>query len=293
MKLGIVLPNQVPVGLDGRRVLDWARTADAAGFYGLATIDKPNYDGWDPLATLTAAASVTRSARLATTILQLPNRNAVQVAEQAAIVDVLSNGRLDLGVAVGGRKDDYEVYGVSERFHDRGRRFPDQVRTIRAFWDRARTSTPEHGEPGPAPVQDPPPICVGGMTEQTIERAIQIGDGFMFGTRGAAGMGELTPSIRERAAAIGKQNFPVIGLAYCAAGEGDDVLDRGAAAIVRYYGRLWAPPEQMILHGPAARILEGVKAYEGTGIDALYLWPQLNDLSQVEMLAEGVLPAFS
>jgi hypothetical protein len=91
MKLGIGLPNTMAHETDRRLMLDWARLADQAGFHELAVIDKPNYDSWDPLATLAAAAAVTERARLATTILQLPNRDEVLVAKQAATIDRVSN----------------------------------------------------------------------------------------------------------------------------------------------------------------------------------------------------------
>ncbi len=104
MKLGIGLPNTLAHETDRRLMLDWARLADEAGFDLLATIDKPNFDSWDPLVTLAGVAGVTSRARLATTILQLPNRNEVLVAKQAAVVDQLSGGRLVLGVAQGGAR---------------------------------------------------------------------------------------------------------------------------------------------------------------------------------------------
>jgi alkanesulfonate monooxygenase SsuD/methylene tetrahydromethanopterin reductase-like flavin-dependent oxidoreductase (luciferase family) len=141
MKLGIVLPNQLAWGLTRPVMLDWARVADEAGFAALGTIDKMNYDGWDLVPTLAAAAAVTERIRLATTIMQLPARNENEVATQAGAVDVLSEGRLDLGVAVGARPDDYEAYGVTERFHRRGRLFPRQVARMREIWTR-RESTP-------------------------------------------------------------------------------------------------------------------------------------------------------
>src|SRR5262245_61497639 len=108
MKLGIGLPNTLGYELDRELFLEWARVADDAGFHVAGTIDKPNSDSWDPLTTLTAAAAVTERIRLASTILQLPNRNEVLVAKQAAVIDRLSGGRLVLGVAQGGRADDYE-----------------------------------------------------------------------------------------------------------------------------------------------------------------------------------------
>ena len=102
MKLGIGLPNTMAYETDRALLLEWARTADEAGFHGLSVIDKPNYDSWDPLITLAAAAAVTERARLVTGILQLPNRNEVLVAKQAAVIDRLSEGRLELGLALGG-----------------------------------------------------------------------------------------------------------------------------------------------------------------------------------------------
>ena len=102
MKLGIGLPNTMAHEASRELMLDWARLADEAGFHTLGTIDKPNYDSWEPLITLAGVAGVTERIGLATTILQLPPRNEVLVAKQAAVVDQLSGGRLTLGIAQGG-----------------------------------------------------------------------------------------------------------------------------------------------------------------------------------------------
>jgi alkanesulfonate monooxygenase SsuD/methylene tetrahydromethanopterin reductase-like flavin-dependent oxidoreductase (luciferase family) len=72
MKLGIGLPNTMAHETDRSLMLDWARLADQAGFAVLGTIDKPNYDSWDPLVTLAGVAGVTERVGLATTILVLP-----------------------------------------------------------------------------------------------------------------------------------------------------------------------------------------------------------------------------
>jgi alkanesulfonate monooxygenase SsuD/methylene tetrahydromethanopterin reductase-like flavin-dependent oxidoreductase (luciferase family) len=149
MKLGIGLPNTMAQETDRRLMLDWARLADEAGFDVLGTIDKPNFDSWDPLTTLAGVAGVTERAQLATTILQLPNRNEVLVAKQAAVIDRLSEGRLILGVAQGGREDDFEVFGAP--FNDRSERFEEQVGRIREIWANARAADHDHGVLGPAP----------------------------------------------------------------------------------------------------------------------------------------------
>lgn len=291
MKLGIGLPNTMALETDRRLMLDWARLADEAGFHTLGTIDKPAYDSWDPLVTLAGVAGVTERARLATTILQLPNRNETLVAKHAAVVDRLSGGRLDLGVAQGGSEEDYEVFGAS--FAGRSQRLEEQVARMREVWSAARSSDRDHGVTGPAPLQDPLPVWVGALQPKAMERAIRIGDGFLFGTRGAAAMAELAPGIRERAAAEGKPDFPIAGLAYVAVGDDPAAaLEEGAHHTLRYYGSLWKEPGELIHHGPAAKLAEEIAEYAASNIDLLVVFPQIPRLDQVERLAESVLPAY-
>src|ERR671911_2791226 len=117
MDVGIGLPAAI-AGVGRDQLLEWARRADARGFSSLGTIDRIVYPNLDPLVALAAAAAVTERIRLATTILIAPYRaNGALVAKQAASLDRLSDGRLVLGVAVGGREDDYEASGVD--FHRR------------------------------------------------------------------------------------------------------------------------------------------------------------------------------
>jgi alkanesulfonate monooxygenase SsuD/methylene tetrahydromethanopterin reductase-like flavin-dependent oxidoreductase (luciferase family) len=292
MKLGIGLPNTLAPEVDRGLLLDWARLADEAGFHCLGTIDKPNYDSWDGLVSLAGVAGLTERIRLATTILQLPNRNEVLVAKQAAVIDRLSEGRLILGVAQGGREDDYEVLGAS--FGDRSERFEQQIGRIREVWRDARASDRDRGVLGPPPVQDPsPPIWVGANQPKSIERAPRAGDGFLFGTAGPELMAQLTPQIREAFASQGKPDATIAGLAYC--GVGDDpgaALEEAAHHVLRYYGQLWTEPENLIHHGPPEKIAEEVAAYADAGIDVLILFAEIPSLDQVERLAEHVLPEY-
>jgi alkanesulfonate monooxygenase SsuD/methylene tetrahydromethanopterin reductase-like flavin-dependent oxidoreductase (luciferase family) len=113
VKIGIGLPNTIP-GLTGEQLIEWARRADAAGFSSLGTIDRIVYPNYEPLVTLAAAAAVTERISLTPSILILPYRiSAAIVAKQAATLHHLSGGRLVLGVAVGGREDDYTAAGAS------------------------------------------------------------------------------------------------------------------------------------------------------------------------------------
>jgi alkanesulfonate monooxygenase SsuD/methylene tetrahydromethanopterin reductase-like flavin-dependent oxidoreductase (luciferase family) len=291
MKLGIGLPNTMAFDVDRRLMLEWAKLSDEAGFDTLGTIDKPAYDSWDPLVALAAAAAVTERARLATTILQLPNRNETLVAKQAAVVDRLSGGRLALGVAQGAREDDYETFGAP--FKGRSARLERQVGRMREVWAGARASDRDHGVTGPAPLQDPLPVWVGASQPKAVERAVRIGDGFIFGTRGAAGMAEATPHIRDLAAAAEKPDFPVAGLAYVAVGDDPAAaLAEGTHHALRYYGQLWTEPARLIHHGPAEKLAEEIAEYADAGLDLLVAFPQIPRLDQVEGLAEAVLPAY-
>src|ERR687885_211311 len=123
MDIGIGLPNAVR-GVDRRGIVDWARRAEEAGFSSLGTIDRIAYPNYESLISLAAAAAVTERIRLVTSILLAPLRSAALLAKQAASVDNISGGRLDLGLAVGGRADDYAETGTT--FDQRGAIFDRQ-----------------------------------------------------------------------------------------------------------------------------------------------------------------------
>lgn len=294
MKLGIGLPNTLTPAVNRGLFLDWARLADKAGFHTFGTIDQPGYDSWDPLISLAAAAAVTERVRLSTTILQLPNRNEMLVAKQAAVIDRLSGGRLDLGVAVGGRPSDDKAYGIKVR--SRGRKMERQIRKIRRTWRAAKKATDTDGlVTGPAPLQKPlPPIWIGGMSDGAVARATTMGDGFVYPTVGVDVMAAMTPKIRAAAEEAGRKKYQIVGIAYCALGEDTTAaLEAGTKNVLRYYGgQLWTEPQNLIHAGPPEVLAQTVKEYEATGIDTLILFPEIPDLKQVEMIAEHVLPTY-
>lgn len=295
MKLGIGLPEALPYGLSRQLLLDWTRLADEAGFHTLSSLDRPNYDMWDPLITLAAAAAVTNRARLATTVMQLPNRNEVIVAKQAAVIDRLSAGRLDLGVALGGRADDYEVYGAT--MERRVTRFRQQVRRIREIWAEAHEkTTPDFGPLGPAPVQKPgPPIWIGANPPNQAGqlRAVELGDAFVFGAAPEPEtIAPLVEKIRSAARERGKSSFPIHRIGYVSMG-GSREREEGIRQIRRYYpAGTPRPYEDMVHHGPPQAILDWARRNEAVGLDLCILIPQVLDLKQVEQLAEHVLPVF-
>ena len=131
MKVGIGLPNAVR-GVDRAGIVDWAQRAEAAGFSSLGTIDRIAYPNYESLIALAAAAAVTERIQLVTDILISPLRsNAALLAKQAATIDHLSGGRLVLGLAPGGREDDYAASGVD--FHGRGKILDEQLPAMKAI----------------------------------------------------------------------------------------------------------------------------------------------------------------
>ncbi len=119
MDVGIGLPSTIR-GATGPQIVEWAKRAEARGFSSLGTIDRIVYANYEPLIALAAAAAVTERIKLVTSILIAPLRvSGGMLAKQAASVDALSGGRLVLGVAVGGREDDFEVAGAD--FGSRGK----------------------------------------------------------------------------------------------------------------------------------------------------------------------------
>jgi len=273
MRIGVWLPNAMPFGLERGFFLDWVRLADEAGFDTLGTVDRPNYDMWDPLVSLAAAAAVTERIRLATTTLPLPNRNEVLVAKQAAVIDRLSEGRLTLGVSLGSRPDDYQVLGAT--LEHRVTRFRRQITTLRRVWAEARQSDREHGVLGPPPVQNPgPPIWIGALSERARQRAVELADGFIFG--GAARPSTIGPAIASMRPQVSER------------GE----FAEAVAHHERYYPVLPVPVEQAIHHGPIEQIKDVVAEYAACGLDLLVLLPEVRSLQQLELLSEHVLPEY-
>jgi probable F420-dependent oxidoreductase len=131
-------------------------------------------------------AAVTQRIELATGVLVLPQRQTALVAKQAAGVDVLSGGRLRLGVGIGWNAIEYEA--LDQSFRNRGVRLEEQIEVMRLLWTReivdyaGRWHQIDRAGLNPMPVQRPIPVWLGGSAEPALRRAARLADGWMRGS---------------------------------------------------------------------------------------------------------------
>lgn len=139
----------------------------------------------DPLIWLTWVGAATTTLRLATGILILPQRNPVVLAKELATLDVLSSGRVELGVGVGWLREEFDALGIP--FEDRGARTDEYIDALRCLWREAepcfegRFARFDRAKSYPKPPQGTIPIHVGGHTRTAARRAGRLGDGFFPG----------------------------------------------------------------------------------------------------------------
>ena len=173
MDIAMTLPTMLPHGRS--EVLEWCREVDDGPWSSLAIPERTTYTSHDCIVQLSAAAALTRRVALWTTIIILPAHDAVDIAKKMASVDVLCDGRLTVGVGVGGREHDYRA--INAPFARRWQRMDEQVATMRRIW---RGEAPFDGaDPvGPLPVQaGGPRMIAGSMGPKSIARAARWTDG--------------------------------------------------------------------------------------------------------------------
>lgn len=286
MRIGIGLPNPIP-GTPGRLLVLWAARAEERGFSTLATIDRIAYPSYESLVALAAAGAVTERIGLLTNILLAPTRNPVLLAKEAASVDQLSGGRLTLGLAVGGRRDDFVA---SERgFEDRGRRFEEDLELLHGAWRGELVG----GCPKPStprPVAGQVPILMGGTADAVIDRVVRWGAGWTAGGSGPDQVAPFAERVRAAWKDAGREGQPrIVALTYFSLGE--EVVDDSKAYLLDYYAYLgeWA---QGIADGTPRSpedVRTTVSRFEESGVDELIFDPTVADLEQVDRLADLVL----
>ena len=195
MKLGVVFP-QTEIGADPEGVRRYVTAVEAAGFDHIAIYDhvlgasaRPNLSGpytlADPFHEVMVLfgfiAAITTRIELATEILVLPQRQTALVAKQAAQVDLLSGGRLRLGVGVGWNWVEYEALGMD--FHGRGKRLEEQIALMRELWSKPEVTFKGGFQTVTAAGLNPLPrrripVWIGATADVGLRRAARIADGW-------------------------------------------------------------------------------------------------------------------
>jgi probable F420-dependent oxidoreductase len=198
MQIGVVFP-QTEIGASPAAVRDYIQAAEGLGyahalvFDHVLGADARRYTDWngpyshldmfhEPFVLFGYLAALTRQLKLVTGVIILGQRQTALVAKQAAEVDVLTGGRLRLGVGIGWNQVEYEALGTN--FHDRGRRSEEQIAVMRALWTqevvnfKGRWHQITDAGLNPLPVQRPIPIWLGGRAEAVVKRVGRIADGW-------------------------------------------------------------------------------------------------------------------
>ncbi len=198
MKIGVVFP-QTEIGNDPAVIKAYAQTAEGSGYNHILAYDhvlsadlanrpewKGSYSLDDPfheiLVLFGYLAALTEKVELVTGVLILPQRQTALVAKQAAAVDLLSGGRLRLGIGVGWNRVEYD--GLGKDFTNRGQRCEEQIKLLRELWTNesitfdGRWEQIDEAGITPLPVQRPIPIWIGGYVDETLRRCGRMGDGW-------------------------------------------------------------------------------------------------------------------
>ena len=200
MKLGVTFP-QTEIGTDPGAIREFAQAVEDMGFNHLLVYDHvlgadtSHYKDWngtytkedmfhEPFVLYGYLAAVTSSIELCTGIIILPQRQTALVAKQAAEVDVLSGGRLRLGIGIGWNHVEFEALG--QDFRVRGKRSEEQIDLMRRLWTNETVTFNGRWDKvtaaglNPLPVQRPIPIWLGGGAEQVLKRVATLSDGWIL-----------------------------------------------------------------------------------------------------------------
>ena len=295
MKIGMTLPSMI-AGLDRDTLLAWMQRIDQGPFTSLSVGERITYGNQEAMVTMSAAAAVTKRVELVFTVIVSPLHAEALLAKQLASLDVLSGGRITLGIGVGGREHDYRAAGRS--FEKRFSTMTKQAKAIKDIW--AGKPIAEGIDPiGPPPLQaGGPPIIVGAMQPGSIRKSSAWADGicgFSFG-----------PGVDEVASACelletswtknGRAGSPRKTMTcWFALGEGSRSGESQLDAYVRRYLAVFGEKAAASMAGlcemtSAGALKERIGQLATTGLDELILVPttaDLDEISRVEDLIGG------
>ncbi len=296
-------PTETP---DVDALFAYAERAEALGFESLWAWDhiilgvEPAFPILDAVGTLTAIAARTRRIGLGTGILVLPLRNPTIAAKSLSTLDVISRGRLILGVAAGWYAREFDAVGVP--FRQRGRLFERNLHVLTRLWteDRVTLAVDElnlrEAVMRPKPVQRPrPPILIGGYVDAVLRRVATLGDGWLTYFYTPDSYRRAWEKIVGFARQAGRDPKTLSGTNQLAIHVGRSRAET-EAAMRHWLQTEWdvaAWSESTIEHairGSATECIEQLRAHVATGVDRIILIPYRYQPEQVEIIAKEIIP---
>ncbi len=289
MDVGVALPQMVD-GLNRADVVEWCRRIDAGPFSSVSAGERITYRNLEGLTLLAAAAALTERVRVFLNVAVLPWHAPALIAKQIATLDVLSGGRLDVALGIGGREQDYRA--LRSPFTDRHQRLDDAVIELRRLWrgDDVRDA----GVVGPAPIQRPsPPLLASALGPKALARAARWADGIsahaLFSD--ADDSSRLFRAAENAWVTAGRRDRPrfVTG-SFVALGDGaEDALRAYAYHYLEVMSPDWARSvaSELTVFTPT-RLREVLDAHAGIGCDEFIVIPATRDLAMLDDLVDVV-----
>lgn len=291
MQIAMTLPTMLAHGR--AETLAWCRGIDEGPFSSLAVPERITYSSHSLTVELAAAAALTERVRLWTTVIVLPSHNAVSVAKDLASVDQLAQGRLTVGVGVGGREHDYRAIGGD--FSQRWQRMDDQVAEMQRIW--AQEPPFEGADPvGPPPFQPGGPPLIGGVIgPKAMARAAAWAEGVDDPTSITAVDG---PSLAARRSLVidawkhaGRTEVPHFSasLWYALGADADRQLGDYVYNYMKIFDEGFA--RQMAESAPvrsAAALRDAMAAAEAAGCDEFFLVPTTADPAELDRTRDAL-----
>jgi probable F420-dependent oxidoreductase len=283
MEYGISIPQTYA---DPDRIRRFLKRAEELPFVAAWTLEQVigSAPMLDSVSTLTFAAGLTQRLRLGAAVLLIAQRNPIDLAKSLSSLDLLSKGRLIVGVGLGHGTEHYPAYGLAPE--GRVARFRENLEIMKKLWSEetvtlhGRFSQLENITMEPKPMQKPyPPVWFGGRVEAAVRRAVELGNGYIGA--GSTPIDTFLEDVKKL-----PPQFPKAKRLYLALG---DNLPR----LREWFGVFYGKPEmadQVAVWGTPQHIAEQISRLKNAGVNHVLLNPVFDEEAQMEQLVQDVLP---
>ena len=291
---------------DARALVEYGVKMEQLGFDSIWVWDhvllgvKPNFPIIEALSLLTAIGARTSRIKLGTGVLVLPMRNAVILAKQLASMDLLSNGRLIMGLATGWYKREFDAVGVP--FEQRGKIMDENLDILKRFWTEhmvsgkfSRYDIPA-GVMYPKPVQKPhPPILIGGYVDRVLKRAALSGDGWLTYFYRPDSFAKSWAKIRAFAKEGGKDPDELLNASQLPiyVGKSRQAVE---SPMMEWLTKEWdfaswsESTKDSAVMGTVDECVEQLKAHVAVGTQKIIFVPYKYEAEQIELISREIIP---